>query len=189
MSRNIVAGIKLTYPGTVEAMEGLRDGVLLEVGFDAVSPNEPRDITSWVYDYAAGKVEMIDNRAKAVPCYDPRYTFVEKLQTVATKFRHQEADGRDPIAFMRHYYDIHQLLKREDVQAFIGTEAYNKHKDDRFPKADNKDIATNEAFILSDAETRALYADAYERSSALYYEGKPSFDEILVEIGNCIGKL
>ncbi|WP_244481909.1 nucleotidyl transferase AbiEii/AbiGii toxin family protein [Bradyrhizobium pachyrhizi] len=90
------AGIKLTFPSTVEAMEGLRDGVLPEVGFDTVAPNEPRDISSWVYDYAAGKVEVIDNRAKAVPSYDPRYTF-EKLQTVATKLRHQQADGSDPI--------------------------------------------------------------------------------------------
>ncbi|WP_245508956.1 nucleotidyl transferase AbiEii/AbiGii toxin family protein [Bradyrhizobium nanningense] len=135
------AGIKLTYPSTVEAMEGLRDGVLLELGFDTVAPNEPKDISSWVYGYAAGKVEAIDNRAKAVPCYDPRYTFVEKPQTVATKFRHQQADGSDPVGFMRHYYDIHQLLQRDDVQTFIGTEAYRKHKDDRFPKADNKDIA------------------------------------------------
>jgi len=183
------AGIKLTYPTTVEAMEGLRDGVLLEVGFDTVAPNEPKDISSWVYDYAAGKVDIIDNRAKAVPCYDPRYTFVEKLQTVSTKFRHQQEDGTDPIAFMRHYYDIYELLQRDDVQDFIGTEPYAKHKDDRFPNADNQNIAENQAFILNDADTRAQYADAYERSSALYYEGKPSFEEIMAEIETWIEEL
>jgi len=97
------AGIKLTYPTAVEAMEGLRDGVLLEVGFDTVAPNEPKDISSWVYDYAAGKVDIIDNRAKAVPCYDPRYTFVEKLQTVSTKFRHQQHRPRGlHAALLRH---------------------------------------------------------------------------------------
>jgi hypothetical protein len=183
------AGIRLTYPSTVEAMEGLRGGVLLEVGFDAVAPNEPKDISSWVYDYAVGKVEMIDNRAKAVPCYDPRYTFVEKLQTVATKFRHQQADGSDPVAFMRHYYDIHQLLQREDVQAFMGAAEYKQHKDDRFPAADNQNIAENEAFILSDPKTRALYADAYERSSSLYYAGKSTFEQILAKIGDSIARL
>lgn len=183
------AGIKLTYPTAVEAMAGLRDGVLLEVGFDTVAPNEPKDISSWLYDYAADKVEIIDNRAKAVPCYDPRYTFVEKLQTASTKFRHQQADATDPVAFMRHYYDIYELLQCDDVQEFIGTQPYVKHKDDRFPNADNQNIAENQAFILKDAETRAQYADAYERSSALYYEGKPSFEEILAEVGKWIEEL
>src|SRR5262245_33071509 len=71
------AGIRLNYTTVVEAMEGLREGVLLEVGFDAVAPNTPKDISSWVCDHAADKkVEIIDNRAKAVPCYDPGYTFV-----------------------------------------------------------------------------------------------------------------
>lgn len=183
------AGIKLKYPMAVEAMEGLRDGVLLEVGFDTVAPNEPKDISSWLYDYAVDKVDIIDNRARAVPRYDPRYTFVEKLQTVSTKFRHQQADGTDPVAFMRHYYDIYELLQRDDVQEFIGTEPYIKHKDDRFPNADNRNIAENQAFILNDADTRAQYADAYERSSALYYEGKPSFEEIMAEIGTWIVEL
>lgn len=45
------------------------------------------------------------------------------------------------------------------------------------------------AGILSDAKTRKLYADAYERSSALYYASKPSFEEILAEIQKWIDKL
>lgn len=89
------AGIKLNYTTVVEAMEGLREGVLLEVGFDTVAPNTPKDISSWLYDRAAASnVDVIDNRAKAVPCYNPGYTFVEKLQTVSTKFRKQQADRR-----------------------------------------------------------------------------------------------
>ncbi|WP_158074214.1 hypothetical protein [Bradyrhizobium brasilense] len=49
-----------------EAMEGLREGVLLDVGLDTVAPNEPKDISSWMYDYAADKIDIIDNRARAV---------------------------------------------------------------------------------------------------------------------------
>ena len=96
------AGIRLNYDSVTEALDGLREGVLLEVGFDTVAPNTPKDISSWVYDYAADRVDIIDNRAKAVPCYDSGYTLVEKLQTVSTKFRHQRADGSDPVEFMRH---------------------------------------------------------------------------------------
>jgi hypothetical protein len=46
------AGIKLNYTTAVEAMDGLREGVLLEVGFDNVVPNSPKDISSWLYDRA-----------------------------------------------------------------------------------------------------------------------------------------
>ncbi|XFF02412.1 nucleotidyl transferase AbiEii/AbiGii toxin family protein (plasmid) [Bradyrhizobium guangxiense] len=184
------AGIKLNYTTVVEAMEGLREGVLLEVGFDTVAPNAPKDISSWLYDRAvASKVDVIDNRAMEVPCYDAGYTFVEKLQTVSTKFRKQQADRSDPVGFMRHYYDIHALLKQPEVQKFIGTSAYTAHKQGRFRQGDNQNIAENEAFILSDTKTRALYADAYQRSSSLYYAGKPTFEQLLAEIGKWADEL
>src|SRR5208282_5817958 len=124
---------------------GLKPGVLLEAGFDDVSPNSPKDISSWLYDHAvAKKVDIIDNRAKAVACYDPRYTFVEKLQTISTKFRQQQSSKESPVAFMRHYYDLYSLLRREEVQAFIGAEAYKAHKKKRFRSGDNHNIAQNQ---------------------------------------------
>jgi hypothetical protein len=183
-------GIRLFYDSVTEPVEGLKDGVLLEAGFDDVTPNSAKDISSWAYDYAVSKsVNVIDNRAKGVACYDPRYTFVEKLQTVSTKFRRQQATGEFPANFMRHYYDIYKLLQRPEVQAFIGTDAYKAHKEKRFPKADNQNIAQNQAFILSDPATRKLYADAYATTSALYYKGKPSFEQILAEIGKWADRL
>lgn len=150
------AGIRLNYESVTEALEGLREGVLLEVGFDTVAPNTPKDVSAWAYDYATDKVDIIDNRAKAVPCYDIGYTFVEKLQTVSTKFRKQQTGDGDPMEFMRHYYDIWSLLKRPEVQKFIGTEAYRTHKQARFRQADNQNIAGNEAFVLNNSLTRAL---------------------------------
>lgn len=185
------AGIRLVYESQTEPMEGLRDGVLLEVGFDQVAPNEPKDISSWLYDRAIeSNVEIIDNRAKGVPCYNPAYTFVEKLQTISTKFRRQQLDGSDPVSFMRHYYDVYELLQHDDVQAFIGTAGYTEHKRKRFRQGDNQNIAANEAFLLKDKKVRAPYVDAYERSSALYYaEDTPTFEEIMAEIGAWVEKL
>jgi hypothetical protein len=183
------AGIRLNYESVTEALEGLREGVLLEVGFDTVAPNTPKDISAWAYDYAADKMDVIENRAKAVPCYDIGYTFVEKLQTVSTKFRKQQAGDGDPIEFMRHYYDIWNLLRRPEVQKFIGTEAYKTHKQARFRQDDNQNIAENEAFILNSAATRVLYAKAYEDSGALYYADRPTFAEMMAEIGKWIGRL
>jgi hypothetical protein len=142
-------GIRLFYETHTPAVEGLKPGVLLEAGFDDVTPNEPKDISSWTYDNAAGKVSIADNRAKAVSCYDARYTFVEKLQTISTKFRVQQEKEEFPVNFMRHYYDVYSLLQQPDVQAFVGTEAYRAHKAKRFRQGDNPNIAENQAFLLS----------------------------------------
>lgn len=184
------AGIRLRYPTKVPALKGLREGIVLEAGFDTVAPNEPKDISSWVYDHALAQgADIIDNRAKGVPCYDLRYTFVEKLQTISTRFRQQQLKGSSPVEFMRHYYDAYNLLRLPDVQAFIGTEAYKAHKQKRFRRDDNHDIARNPAFILADPATRKLYGEAYETSKTLYFGKKPAFDEILTEFGKRAARL
>src|SRR3546814_985146 len=75
--------------------------------------------------------------------------------------------------------DLYCLLGDPSVQAFLGTEAYVGHKDERFPAADNKVIAENAAFELSNQATRDRFARAYAATSALYYRGQPSLDDIL----------
>ncbi|WP_050789606.1 MULTISPECIES: nucleotidyl transferase AbiEii/AbiGii toxin family protein [Afipia] len=129
------------------------------------------------------------NRAKDVPCYEAHYTFVEKLQTISTKYRQQQVEGTDPVGFMRHYYDAYELLQQESVQNFIGTEAYTKHKQKRFRQGDNENITQNDAFFLKDPATHLLYERAYDRGGALYYAGKPSFAEILAEFEKWSEKL
>jgi len=94
-------GIRLYYDPLTDPMPDLKDGVLLEAGFDTVTPNVPKDISSWAYDYAIGRgVDIIDNRTLAVACYEPGYTLVEKLQTISTKFRKQQETGEFPANFM-----------------------------------------------------------------------------------------
>jgi len=183
-------GVRLSYKSRTDPVPDLKEGVLLEAGFDVVAPNAPKDISSWAYDYAvAKKVDIIDNRANDVACYDPGYTLVEKLQTISTKFRQQQQNKEFPVDFMRHYYDVYSLLQCPDVQAFIGTDPYKAHKVRRFRPADSHNIAENQAFVLSDPETRALYKRAYAASTALYYAGKPSFEEILKVIAEWADRL
>jgi hypothetical protein len=173
-------GIRLRYDTHAGSLTGLKDGILLEVGFDDVSPNAPQTISSWAYDHAVQSgVEIIDNRAIDVACYHPGYTFVEKLQTISTKYRKQHEDGDFPANFMRHYYDVYRLLQDPAVQEFIGTPEYAKHKARRFRAADNPLLSENEAFILSDPETRAAYARAFNTSRSLYYKSQPPFEDIL----------
>lgn len=183
-------GIRLHYADKTASIPDLKDGILLEVGFDNITPNTPRLISSWAYDYAAGKnVPLTDNRAHDVPCYHPAYTLVEKLQTISTKYRQQQASGTFPINFMRHYYDVYCLLDMPEVQAFIGSPDYLAHKERRFRTGDNPVIAENEAFLLNDPKTRAQYVEAYSRTPRLYYAGQPPFDDILKRIGTWVGRL
>ncbi len=183
------AGIRLSYKPITDPIPDLKEGILLELGFDTVTPNQLCDISSWAYDFAASKVDIIDNRANGVACYLPGYTLVEKLQAISTKFRKQQEDGSFPVNFMRHYYDVWALLKNPDVQAFIGTPAYQEHKQKRFPGKDNPNIDENQAFKLTDKDVRALYETAYQKTSALYYRGRPAFNDILALIGEWAPKL
>jgi len=177
-------GIRLHYNRLTGPVEGLKDGILLEAGYDNVAPNAPVTISSWAYERAkAAAIALIDNRAVDILCYDHRYTFVEKLQTIATKFRKEMTTGEVATNYMRQYYDVYCLLGDAAVQAFIGTEAYQAHKQLRFPKADlDIPINQNEAFLLSDPTTRQAFQTRYEKSKNLYYKGQPSFNEILQRI-------
>lgn len=183
-------GIRLRYDSSLGNPAGLKEGILLEVGFDDTHPNLPRTISSWAYDYASHKrAAIVDNRAIDVPCYHPGYTFVEKLQTVSTKFRHEQASGTMPTNFMRHYYDISQLLENSLVRGFIGTSDYHARKKARFRRGDNPTIADNEAFLLSDPSTRKRYADAYEATAGLYFAGQIPFETLMEHIRANIKKL
>ena len=171
------------YDSAFGGSVGLKEGILLEAGFDDTFPNSPRTISSWAYDDGSKtSVAILDNRAIDVPCYHPGYTLVEKLQTVSTKFRQQQERQELPRNFMRHYYDISQLLDHAEVAAFIGTSEYHARKRVRFRAGDNLTIAENEAFLLSDPDTRIRYALAYEATASLYLDGQVPFDTILQRI-------
>ena len=177
-------GIRLNYDESFPISPGVKQGVLLELGFDVVTPNSKQRISSWALDFAKENgVDVIDNEADGVACYHPGFTFVEKLQTIVTKFRNQQENGDLPKNFMRHYYDVACLLKNEGVQEFIGTGDYEDHKRERFPRADYEiPIMENEAFPLSNKETRKLYRESYEGTAALYYKQQPTFDELIERI-------
>lgn len=175
-------GIRLLYDSVTEKVEGLKSGILLEVGFDQITPNVPVDISSWALDRAISSSNLTfeNNTAKAVLCYDMRYTFVEKLQTILTKFRQEEEDGIQRKNYMRQYYDVYCLLQQKAVQDFLHTEDYSRHKEKRFPAKDKViSVTDNEAFLLSSNEKRMQFEKRYYETKSLYYLGQPCFDEIL----------
>jgi len=185
-------GIRLIYQRQTDPIEGVKDGILLEAGYDNVAPNMPVTISSWAYERASNTagIDIVDNRAVDIFCYDPRYTFVEKLQTIATKFRKEMETGQVATNYMRQYYDIYSLLNDKFVQQFIGTKEYLEHKQKRFPGDDLAiPINKNEAFLLTDPEIRDRLQKRYEGTSALYYKGQPPFEMILTRIHEFIDRL
>lgn len=184
-------GIRLSYESKTGSVAGVKEGILLEAGFDKVKPNNNITISSWAYDKAVQSgVDITDNRAIDIACYHPGYTFVEKLQTIATKFRKEQEGASPGQNLMRQYYDVYSLLAYEDVQKFIGTEEYLKHKQERFSKADFEiPIAKNEAFLLNDLKLREQFAERYKATSSLYYSGQPPFEELLARIKEFVSKL
>jgi Nucleotidyl transferase AbiEii toxin, Type IV TA system len=185
-------GIRLKYVSHAEREDGVKEGVLLEAGFDTVTPNESRTLSSWAYDKASrtAGVDIIDNRATNIACYHPGYTFVEKLQTIATKFRREQETGNQNQNLMRQYYDVYSLLANNEVQAFIGTKEYNDHKAARFAKADIAiPISQNEAFLLNYPALREQFKKRYESTAKLYYKGQPPFEELLAIIKENIDRL
>lgn len=185
-------GIRLHYRKHTGTMGGVKDGILLEAGYDNVTPNQPVVISSWAYERAKNTpgLEIIDNRAMNIPCYDHRYTFVEKLQTIASKFRKEITTGETANNYMRQYYDVYCLLKDEEVQNFIGTDKYWQHKKLRFPTEDfDLPINKNEAFMLNTPSVRERFEKRYEITKALYYKGQPPFSEVLEMIHRFLDKL
>jgi hypothetical protein len=180
-------GIRGEYDSFFSKILGLKEGIVLEVGFDQTIPNIPCDITSWVYEKAKSlNLNIIDNRAKHVLCYLPEYTFVEKLQAISTKYRLQQESQSMPINFLRHYYDIYKLLEAERVLKFIGSKEYIAHKQLRFRESDEFNISKNLAFTIPDIKVRNLYSQEFKSKSAIYFDKQVEFEEILSRVNRYV---
>jgi len=186
------AGIRLNYTTATEPVDGLKPGILLEVGFDTITPNEKLSISSWALDLALNTIgdKIINNTAVDIACYQPGYTLVEKLQTIVRKFRKDLENGEESPNYMRQYYDVSRMLLREDVQTFIGTKEYQDHKAERIRGKDKEiPLSENEAFLLSDSKLRDNFAVRYKKTASLYYKSQPPFEELLAIIHENLHKL
>jgi hypothetical protein len=76
-------------------------------------------------------------KALGIQCYNPEFTFVEKLQTISTKFRQLRETGKMPPNFLRHYYDVYCLLEIDAVKEFIGTDRYEEKRSSAFRRQTN----------------------------------------------------
>lgn len=180
-------GISLKYQTHFPPTPALKPEVLLEAGFDKTAPNEARDFSSWALERAREKtVDVHDNRALGVLCFNPEYTFVDKIQTICRRFR-QFRDRNDPEkdkpqAFLRHYYDLYMLLEVPRVRAFIGTPEYAAYKNQKLKPADAAEFATREAFLLEKPETYARFEEEFQAMNAMLTPPRPKFADIMAQI-------
>ncbi|MFA5139071.1 MAG: nucleotidyl transferase AbiEii/AbiGii toxin family protein [Elusimicrobiota bacterium] len=177
-------GIGLKYEPRFRLLAGLKPEVLLEVGFDRTAPNEPRDFSSWALDRVlkAG-LDVADNRARGVRCFNPEYTLVDKLQTICRRFR-QHRDRGDPEKdrprhFLRHYYDLYMLLEAPRVKAFIGTSEYEGYKKQKLKASDAEEFRTRGPFTLNDPRIYALFESEFERMDTLLLAPGPTFKDLI----------
>jgi hypothetical protein len=187
-------GIRLHYKSHYPSLPDLKDGILLEAGFDNIAPNKPIDISSWLWEYLISinvHSAYINNTATGILCYHPGYTLVEKLQTIIRKYRQLNAlDESINKNFMRQYYDVYCLLGNEEIIAFTKTSEYQIHKSARIKGADkNIPVCNHPALLLEDKNIRELFKKRYKATAKLYYNGQPDFDDILTRITTYLPQL
>ncbi len=180
-------GISLRYKSHFEPFPELRSEVLLEAGFTQTAPNEPRDFTSWAWEKAAlVGLEIHDNRALAIPCFNPEYTFVDKLQTICRRYR-QYVERRDPDRdrprqFLRHYYDLYKLLQLPRVRDFIGTSAYAAYVQEKIKNRDRELFTTGIPFGIPDDAVLGEFEEEFKALSGLFFGAMPRFTDMIQEI-------
>ena len=185
------AGIRGTYQSHFPSLAALKEGVLLEVGFDKTTPYDCRTVSSWAYDKAiTSSVKIINNQAINVKCYLPEYTLIEKLQTISTKYRvNKQRNIESPINFIRHYYDVYQLLNTDRVKQFLKTDAYQSYKEEKFGTLDEMDLTKNPAFQLSEPSEIDKFSILYQKKAEIYFGVTPSFEEMIKYIKNNASRL
>jgi hypothetical protein len=180
-------GIRLFYASHTPVSGDLKEGILLEAGFDTVTPNTPINISSWIWEHLVSmnmQAGYINNTAQGVLCYHPGYTLVEKLQTIIRKYRNRNSIGESGNRnFMRQYYDVYCLLGNEDIVAFTRSPEYELHKSARIKGADRAiPVSQHPALLLEDPRIRQTFKARYQATSGLYYNGQPEFETILARI-------
>ena len=172
-----------------EALGSLLPYIKLEMGYrGGIEPTEIRKIQSIVGEFLhnKGQSKLARNTGNIeIPLLHPKRTFVEKLFAIHSAYESGEIIGK-----IRHYYDVYKLLELSEVIHFIGTEDFNRLKNDvaTFSKENWPDspIPAKNNFSKSTAfnppkEDLARIEAEYNRSD-IYYGSKPQFKTILTRL-------
>jgi hypothetical protein len=115
-------GARFYYREASQVGDGLSEGVFLELGSrGGVLPTERRPILSLIGQHVGDRIlGMPEATPVDVLVMDPLRTLVEKLVLLHTM--HSGGDEREASRNARHYYDVHQLLDRDDIVRRLDSE-------------------------------------------------------------------
>ena len=178
-------GIGLKYPSHIPPDPALKSEVLLEIGFHQTAPNEPRDFTSWALDKALSVgLDVVDNSAKRVKCFNPEYTFVDKLQTIC-RFYRQHRDGKEGEQPPPRIFRAYQFLS----SGRRGRAVYQQIIDLRRKLKGPEEFASRDAFTLPDPATCALFEAEFKTMGRLLLAPGPTFEELAARLREFAPKL
>jgi len=128
------------YRKSVYAYPQLREGdfgdavdvIILELNtFAHPTPNSKITVSSYIYEFLAkeGRADMIEDFALdvfEVSVLDLERTLCEKISAIARASYGGDAELQNKI---RHFYDIHLLLQKPEIQTFLDSDAFDTMMD------------------------------------------------------------
>lgn len=163
----------------------VRPAVRIESGAkSALDPNRPVAIRPYVADEAAG----LDLTVSDVTTIEPSRTFWDKIviaHGLRRWFEHRGVLRQEGQRISRHYYDLHELMKSDEVQAAIADQTLAadcvRHARMFFNRPD-LDLASAKpgtfAVMPTEEMIEGLRRD-YENTVPMVFGEPPSFDSIL----------
>ncbi len=183
-----------SYEQRFGGVAAISNRVLLEIG--AASGKEPVQkmlLRSYIAEFlndTGTSLGAEDEAAFEMSLLHFRRTFVEKLFAIHDKVELYKSTGRPIGSYARHYYDLSQLAKTEDVRVMLGSPEmaeikadYDKISREFFGKNYNPpeglSFAASEAIFPPKALAQTLGAQYEEQCKTLCYGAYPKWDEVL----------
>ena len=187
------------YRKSVYAYPQLREGdfgdavnvIILELNtFAHPTPNSKMTISSYINEFLSkeGRDDLIkanDLEAFEVSVLDLERTLCEKISAIARASYDGDAEMQKKI---RHFYDIHLLLQRPEIQTFLDSNAFDDmmnivKNDDSDNKQFNEDWATKhilDAPIFKETSESISRLEPYYRQTfkSLVYGELPDIQDI-----------
>jgi predicted nucleotidyltransferase component of viral defense system len=194
VARTTVFEFTSSEPAATHWTHSFASTVRLEAGIQSGTfPTEARPIGSLLAEYlnSRGLPDLPpETKPFELTILHFRRTFFEKLYALHDKVARGVLQENGRIGtYARHYYDVSQLLRRQEVQETLWGEEfgaiardYRKLTAKYFPKQtlpERMDLSKSPALFPDDGLKRDLQRDYIEQCAALCYGAFPTFDEIL----------
>jgi predicted nucleotidyltransferase component of viral defense system len=184
---NKVGNIRKTVHQYEKLFEGdygqIRDKVVVEATWLGNSePFSEMQVSAYIYEMmkAKGQDEMIEQYNMApfvIPVLSKLRTFCEKIMSLV-RFSRSENPITNLRNKIRHVYDIHQMLKNEEVQRFFESNDFDK----MLIKVGNDDIVgykNNNDWISEHPSTALIFAMPQETWKQLSTEYNGNFKDMV----------